>query len=119
MFNFLENKIILVTGACGTIGQELIKKVSNSSKAKRIIGIDNNESLLFEHKFLRDFANQPEFYFCDIRNKAEIAYRTKGVDIILHTAAMKHVDISEFSPNEVVSTNILGVQNVISAAFEK
>ena len=114
---FLKNKSILITGVCGTIGTELIKQLS-SKNVKEIIGIDNNESELFfiDQQYKND--DRVRFVLCDIKDKSQLIRIFKGVDVILHTAARKHVIINEISPSEAIQTNIIGTQNIIEAALE-
>jgi FlaA1/EpsC-like NDP-sugar epimerase len=113
-----EGKVIFVTGSSGTIGSELIKQLTNnlSYKPKEVIGIDNNESALFFQD--QQYINNPKvnFFVTDIRDRSEVTRRMKGVDIVIHTAALKHVVLCERSPDQAVSTNINGLQNIIEAA---
>ncbi len=113
-----EGKSIFVTGSCGTIGTELVKQLLNnpSYNPKEVIGVDNNESSLFFQDQL--FINEPRasFFVTDIRDKNELSNRMRGVDIVIHAAALKHVILCERSPEQAVQTNINGVQNVIGAA---
>lgn len=112
-----SDKRVLITGVCGTVGSELLKQLVEL-EAKSIVGIDSNESELF-------FATQPyrnndnvNFYLCDITNKSELRRLFKGVDIVLHAAARKHVILCEKSPSEAVRTNIIGTQTIIDVALE-
>ena len=113
-----EGKSVFVTGSCGTIGAELIKQLLNNPKynPKELIGIDNNESALFFQDQL--FLHEPRasFFVTDIRDKDELSNRMRGVDVVIHAAALKHVILCERSPDQAVQTNIGGVQNVIAAA---
>ena len=113
-----EGKSILVTGACGTVGVELVKQLLSDSDyaPKELIGIDNHESELFflDQKYLKD--SRAHFYVTDIRDKDELVNKMRGVDIVFHAAALKHVILCERSPEQAVQTNIHGVQNVIAAA---
>ena len=114
---FWKNKKVLITGSCGTIGKELIKQLVDKG-LDEIIGIDNNESELF---FLDQAYNDNDtcrFYLCDIKNKDQLARLMNGMDIVLHTAARKHVILNEISPTEAIYTNIVGTQNVIEAALD-
>ncbi len=116
----MKNKRILVTGACGTIGSELISQLlANPDYApEEVIGLDNNESQLFfmEQRYIDD--SRAHFYVADIRDRDELMRKMKGIQIVFHTAALKHVILSERSPEQVVQTNIQGVQNVIAASTE-
>ena len=118
MFKKLKNKKILITGCCGSIGNELIETLINNKKysPKEIIAIDNNESALFflEQKYL-NYRNI-SFSILDIRDYYGLLDLMKNVDTVFHLAALKHVIINERSPNQSIQTNILGVQNIISAA---
>ena len=117
MKNF-DGKSIFVTGSCGTIGVELIAQLLMNPKytPKEVIGIDNNESALFFQDQLYLDDSRASFFVTDIRDKDELSNRMKGVDIVIHAAALKHVILCERSPEQAVQTNINGVQNVIAAA---
>lgn len=117
--NFFENKSILVTGAVGTVGKALVDKLANLEKPPRLItGIDNNESNLFFAHSAYSENDKVNFFLCDIRNYEDINRLCRGVDIVLHAAALKHVVINEYSPEQAVQTNIIGTQNIIRAAEE-
>ena len=113
-----DKKSIFVTGSCGTIGAELVAQLLSNPKynPKELIGIDNNESALFFQDQLYLDDSRASFFVTDIRNKDELSNRMKGVDIVIHAAALKHVILCERSPEQAVQTNINGVQNVIAAA---
>ena len=117
MKNF-DGKSIFVTGSCGTIGVELITQLLMNPKhtPKEVIGIDNNESALFFQDQLYLDDSRASFFVTDIRDRNELSNRMKGVDIVIHAAALKHVVLCERSPEQAVQTNINGVQNVIAAA---
>lgn len=120
MTSVLHNKRILVTGACGTVGSELVRQLLTSDQysPEEVIGIDNNESQLFfmDQEWLSE--SRARFFVADIRDKDELSRRMRGVDIVFHSAALKHVILCERSPEQAVQTNIHGVQNVIAAATE-
>ena len=113
-----KGKSLLVTGACGTVGTELIKQLlTNDSYApEELIGLDNNESALFfqDQEYIHD--PRAHFYVSDIRDKEDLTNKMSGVDIVFHAAALKHVILCERSPEQAVQTNIIGVENVIAAA---
>ena len=113
-----DGKSIFVTGSCGTIGAELVAQLLSNPKynPKELIGIDNNESALFFQDQLYLDDSRASFFVTDIRDKDELSNRMKGVDIVIHAAALKHVILCERSPEQAVQTNINGVQNVIAAA---
>ncbi len=115
---YLRGKRILVTGACGTIGSELIRQlITNDLYApEEVIGLDNNESALFflDQQYLAD--RRAHFSVADIRDYSVLQSKMRDIDIVFHAAALKHVILCERSPEQAVDTNIRGVQNVIAAA---
>ncbi len=117
MDHFFKNKKIFITGACGTIGQELVRQLLEDFEISELIGIDNNESELFflEQRF--SIHKKAHFFLADIRDKDKTSRVVRDMNIIFHTAAFKHVILCERSPFEAVQTNILGIQNIISAAI--
>ena len=117
MKGFFSDKRILVTGACGTVGSELVRQLIEDHRAGEVVGIDNNETELFflEQRFAAAAAH---FYLGDVRDGDKLVRKMRGIDIVFHTAAFKHVLLCERSPYEAVQTNILGVQNVVYAAME-
>lgn len=118
MKDFFKNRRVLVTGACGTIGQELLNQLAGIESLGEIVGIDNNESELFflEQRFSSN--KNIRFFLADVRDGEKLCRVMSGVDILFHTAAFKHVILCERSPFEAVQTNILGVYNIIAAASD-
>ncbi len=117
--SFYSGKRILITGACGSIGSKLVTLLlQGRQNAAEVIGIDNNESGLFllEQQLLQE--TKARFFLADIRDREKLSRMMRGVDIVFHAAAFKHVVLCERSPFEAVQTNILGVQNIIEAACE-
>lgn len=115
MSNPWQNKRILITGVCGSVGRELLRQVVSRDPAE-VVGLDNNESeLFFISEFYREYP-QLHFYLGDLRDRDKLARKMRGIDVVLHSAALKHVILCEKSPTDAVQTNILGVQNVIDAA---
>lgn len=118
MSSFFQDKRVLVTGCCGTIGLELLRQLLEEYGLSEAIAVDNNESELFflEQRFL-DHPNC-KFFLADSRDREKLLRLMRGIDVVFHTAAFKHVILCERSPFEAVQTNILGVQNIIQAAME-
>ncbi len=114
----LKNRTVLVTGACGTIGRELVRQLVDEHEVGELIGLDNNESeLFFLEERLRE-AKNARFFLADVRDAARLGKLCEGVEVVFHTAAFKHVILCERSPLEAVQTNILGVANLIAAALQ-
>lgn len=121
---FFTSKTILVTGGCGTVGREIVRQLL-AHEPKEIRVVDTNESEIFflEQELQEYRRNHPESdvaNLCqigDIRDADKLQLMCSGVDIVLHTAALKHVILCERAPFDAVQTNIMGVKNVIQAAL--
>lgn len=114
MKDFYKGKRILLTGAAGTVGREIVRQLDSFELAELRL-MDNNETEMF---FLME-AYKDKNVFCflgDIRDRDKLEKLSKDVDIIIHSAAFKHVYLSEYNPFDVVQTNIIGVENIIRAA---
>jgi FlaA1/EpsC-like NDP-sugar epimerase len=116
MKSFFEDKRVLITGACGTVGAELVRLLLEAYQVRELVGLDNNESELFflEQRFA-EYGNA-RFFLGDVRDRDKLCRKMDNIDVVFHTAAFKHVIMCERSPFEAVQTNINGVQNVIYAA---
>ncbi|MCI5145417.1 MAG: NAD-dependent epimerase/dehydratase family protein [Candidatus Electrothrix sp. AR3] len=113
----LNNKKILVTGACGTVGAELVRQLlEEQHQLAGLVALDNNESELFflEQRILHD--KRANCYLADVRDQDKLTRMMQDIDIVFHAAAFKHVILCERSPFEAVQSNINGVQNIILAA---
>jgi len=116
-----KDKTILITGGTGSLGKALTKHIiKNFKDIKKLIIFSRDEQKQFqmaqeypskEYPFLR-------FFIGDVRDKERLVRAFKGVDYIIHAAAMKHVHIAEYNPDECIKTNINGAQNVVHAAIE-
>lgn len=108
-------KRVFVTGAAGTVGQEICNQLLECG-CEEIIGFDHNESELF---FLeQSHLSNPNIRFIlgDICDRESLTSYMRGVDVVLHAAAYKHVGLCETSPRAALASNIMGVQSVIDAA---
>lgn len=111
-----RDKAVLITGAAGTVGREIVSQLV-AHQPRAVIGIDNNESAVFflQHEFA-DHENVA-LTLADIGDVNCLAAMMEAVDIVIHTAALKHVGLCERAPGAAIQTNILGTQNVIQAAL--
>jgi len=116
-YSFLQNKNILITGGTGSIGHELVQEVlKHDPKVVRVYDVDETEQFEFHHE-LKEHKDNVRFLLGDVRDRERMIHAAEDVDIIFHTAALKHVMACEYNPFEAVKTNILGIQNVIDAAI--
>lgn len=116
-YNFLQNKNILITGGTGSLGRELVHKILKyNPKVIRIFDVDETEQFNFQQE-LKEHEDVIRYLLGDVRDPERLHRATEGIDIIFHTAALKHVMACEYNPFEAVKTNVLGMQNVIEAAI--
>lgn len=110
-----KNKNIAVTGGLGSIGFEIVKNLLEYD-VRSVIIVDNRETEL-AYWMRNSPSPKLEFHFCDIRDFDKLLEMVKGVDIVFHAAALKHVTVCEFNPFEAVKTNVIGTQNMIEACL--
>jgi UDP-N-acetylglucosamine 4,6-dehydratase/5-epimerase len=119
--NFYKDKTILITGATGSIGKSLVLKLLKTN-CKTVRALSNDEDGLFKLKTLVEKnkidLNKIRFLYGDIREYDRCLIATKNVDIVIHAAALKHVEICDYNPNEAIKTNIYGTQNMVNSSIE-
>ena len=117
MFN---GKTLLITGGTGSFGKMCISIILNAYKPKRLIVFSRDELKQFE--MAQTFS--PEKYDCmryfigDVRDKERLYRAFRGVDYVIHAAALKQVPAAEYNPTECIRTNIVGAENIINAAAD-
>ncbi len=121
MNNLLKSKTLLITGGTGSLGKALTKHIlKNYPNIKKIVIFSRDEQKQFQmaQEYPSDQYPQIRFLIGDVRDKERLTRAFKDVDFVIHAAAMKHVPIAEYNPDECVKTNIHGAQNVINACLE-
>lgn len=114
MFN---DKSILITGGTGSFGKKFIKTVLTRYKPRRVIVYSRDELKQFEMQ--QEFDSPAMRYFIgDVRDGPRLKQAMRGVDFVIHAAALKQVPAAEYNPMECIKTNIHGAENVINAALE-
>ena len=114
--NILKNSTILITGGAGSFGAALTEElVKYPVKAIRILDIDEHALFKLKHK-IND--KRIKFLLCTILDSERIDMAGQNVDIIIHLAAIKNIEISEFNPIEAIDTNINGLTNLIKMAIK-
>ena len=118
----VRDKVVLVTGACGSIGSEICRQLVGFG-VRRLVMIDIDESGLHDAGlrltgFKEEINDSIIPILCDIRNAAKIEriFRQFRPDIVYHAAAYKHVPMGEREPDEIIRTNVAGSYNVLSSA---
>jgi UDP-N-acetylglucosamine 4,6-dehydratase len=116
-----KDKVILITGGTGSLGKALTKHILNNfPEVKKIIIFSRDEQKQFQmaQEFPSKDFPQIRFLIGDVRDRDRLTRAFKQVDYVIHAAAMKHVHLAEYNPDECVKTNVNGAQNVIDAALE-
>ena len=117
--SIFKNKKILVTGGTGSLGKELVRHLlkNEGPETVRIFDVDETEQFDFQHE-LKGYEDITRFLLGDVRDRERLHRAAEDVDIIFHTAALKHVGACEYNPFEAVKTNVLGTQNIIDVAID-
>lgn len=111
-----DHKSILITGGTGSFGKHFVKEVLKHHRPSRLIIFSRDE--LKQYEMQQEF-NQPcmRYFLGDVRDCDRLKQAMRGIDYVVHAAALKQVPAAEYNPLECVKTNILGAQHVIEAAL--
>ncbi|TGV03851.1 UDP-N-acetylglucosamine 4,6-dehydratase (inverting) [Flavivirga rizhaonensis] len=117
----LNGKSILITGGTGSLGKALTSHIlSKYPETRRLIIYSRDEQKQFQ--MAQEFSSQRylqiRYFIGDVRDKERLERAFQGVDYVIHAAAMKHVHIAEYNPDECIKTNIGGAENVVNACFK-
>ena len=116
MFN---GKSILITGGTGSFGHRYVSTLLEQYDLKRLVIYSRDE--LKQYEMAMKFQGHEDvmrFFIGDVRDASRLKEAARGIDIIIHAAAIKHVPIAEYNPMECIKTNIHGAENVIQAALD-
>ncbi len=111
-----DNKSILITGGSGSFGKMYVRTILERYKPRRLIVYSRDELKQFE---MGQSFNDPSmrYFLGDVRDRDRLMQAMRGVDFVIHAAAMKQVPAAEYNPTECIRTNIHGAENVIHAAL--
>lgn len=111
-----DNKSILITGGTGSFGKKYVKTILERYKPNRLVIYSRDELKQFEME--QEF-NAPcmRYFIGDVRDKERLVQAMKGINYVIHAAALKQVPAAEYNPTECIKTNIHGAENVIHAAL--
>jgi UDP-N-acetylglucosamine 4,6-dehydratase len=117
----LHNKSILITGGTGSLGKALTQHILEKwPGVKRLVIFSRDEQK--QYQMAQDFPMskypQMRYFIGDVRDRDRLVRAFSGIDYVIHAAAMKHVHIAEYNPDECVKTNVGGAENVIQAALQ-
>ena len=112
-----DDKSILITGGTGSFGQQYVDTLLRRYKPKRLVILSRDELKQYE---MKQKFNDPimRYFLGDVRDADRLKQAMRGIDYVIHAAAIKHVPAAEYNPMECIKTNIHGAQNVIEAALE-
>src|SRR3989339_2161453 len=112
----LHNKIILITGGTGFLGQALTSEIlKHNPKSIRVFSRDEVKHHKFQEKF--GYNKKIRNFIGDVRDYERLLKATRQADIVIHAAALKRLDILEYNVEEAIRTNILGTLNVVNACL--
>lgn len=117
----LKDKTILITGGTGSLGKALTSYIfKNHPDLKKLIIFSRDEQKQYQMAQEYSISQYPQirFFLGDVRDEQRLIRAFQGVDVVIHAAAMKHVHLAEYNPDECIKTNIGGAQNVIHAALQ-
>lgn len=117
----LNGKTILITGGTGSFGKKFVEHFLKKHSPRRLVVFSRDEQKhvdMMRNHFPQDKYPQIRYFIGDVRDLPRLRRAFVGVDYVVHAAAMKHVDIAEYNPQECIATNVNGANNVISAAID-
>ncbi|MBQ3194477.1 MAG: polysaccharide biosynthesis protein [Oscillospiraceae bacterium] len=120
--SIFENKTLMITGGTGSFGNAVLNRFLDTDiKEIRVFSRDEKKQDDMRHEFqarLPEAANKIKFFIGDVRDLSSVRNAMHGVDYIFHAAALKQVPSCEFFPMEAVKTNVIGTDNVLTAAID-
>jgi UDP-N-acetylglucosamine 4,6-dehydratase len=119
----VKNKVVLITGGTGSFGRRMVQTLLEQYDPRKVIILSRDELKQYEMKneleerFDKSQFSKLRFFLGDVRDRERLVMAFRGVDIVIHAAALKQVPAAEYNPSECIATNINGAENVVAAAF--
>lgn len=117
----LRDSSVLITGGTGSFGKKCVGMLLRKCPPRRLVVFSRDEQKhvdMQRNLFSAEKYPQIRYFVGDVRDRDRLMRAMRGVDYVIHAAAMKHVDMAEYNPQECIATNITGAENVISAAID-
>ena len=122
----LNDKSVLITGGTGSFGQKFTRRILTDFDPAKIVIYSRDEHkqyvmrATFEDEFGKEVVKQKlRFFIGDVRDRERLYRAFDGIDVVIHSAALKHVTVAEYNPIEAVRTNVDGAANIIDAAIDR
>jgi len=117
--SILNDKTILITGGTGSFGRNFTEILLERYEPKKVIILSRDEYKQYEMKKIFPKSKYPiRFFLGDVRDRLRLNRAFKGVDYVVHAAALKQVPALEYNPTEAVKTNVMGADNIVDAAID-
>lgn len=119
----LDGKVILVTGGTGSFGRRFVDTVLSRHAPRKVIVYSRDElkqsemQMELRERFPAETVARTRFFLGDVRDRARLTLALRGVDIVIHAAALKQVPAAEYNPSECIHTNVMGAENVVWASL--
>lgn len=115
----LNGKVVLVTGGTGSFGRAFLRLVVDRCEPRKLIVFSRDEAKQHDMRFTWPDIKYPflRYFLGDVRDRDRLDMAFRGVDVVVHAAALKHVPAAEYNPFEFISTNVIGAENVVQAAI--
>lgn len=115
-----DNKTILITGGTGSFGKKCVEMLLKGHAPKRLIVFSRDELKQFEmaQQFSPDVYPCMRYFIGDVRDKERLYRALRGVDYVIHAAALKQVPAAEYNPTECIRTNVTGAENIVNVAAD-
>ena len=116
----LKGKSVLVTGGTGSFGQAFIREVLSTAEPDRLIVFSRDEQKQFDMSYEFPTTKYPSirYFIGDVRDRDRLQMAMRGVDYVIHAAALKHVPTAEYNPFECIQTNVHGAENIVRVALD-
>ncbi|WP_269715510.1 UDP-N-acetylglucosamine 4,6-dehydratase (inverting) [Caulobacter sp. NIBR2454] len=119
----LDDKVILITGGTGSFGRRFVEEVLTRATPRKLIVYSRDElkqsdmQMELREKFSVEDFKRMRFFLGDVRDRERLTLALRGVDIVIHAAALKQVPAAEYNPSECIHTNVIGAENVVWASL--
>lgn len=114
----LTGASVLVTGGAGSFGTHFVRTVLEIAKPDRVVVFSRDEHKHYDmERQLQAHAKTVRYFIGDVRDPERLVMAMRGIDIVIHAAALKHVPTAEYNPFECIKTNVMGTENVVQAAI--